>query len=107
MKKPRSKIALATAFWAMACLAFVEAQSGAKLTIQADRPGARVSPTMWGIFFEDINLAADGGVYAELVKNRSFEFAVPLMGWTERRKEAGKGSFQVLDTQPLNPANPH
>jgi hypothetical protein len=34
-----------------------------------------------GIFFEDINMGADGGIYAELVKNRSFEFFKPLMGW--------------------------
>jgi alpha-N-arabinofuranosidase len=38
---------------------------------------------MWGIFFEDIDFAADGGVYAELVKNRSFEFLMPTMGWSE------------------------
>ncbi|MET0553485.1 MAG: alpha-L-arabinofuranosidase, partial [Vicinamibacteria bacterium] len=44
------------------------------LRVQADRPGPRVNPAMWGIFFEDINLGADGGLYAELVKNRSFEF---------------------------------
>lgn len=42
-----------------------------------------ISSTMWGIFFEDINFAADGGIYAELVKNRSFEFAHPRMGWDE------------------------
>ncbi|MDI9863307.1 alpha-L-arabinofuranosidase C-terminal domain-containing protein [Flectobacillus sp. DC10W] len=42
---------------------------------------SEVSPTMWGIFFEDINMGADGGIYAELVKNRSFEFFKPLMGW--------------------------
>ena len=40
-----------------------------------------VSPTMWGIFFEDINFAADGGIYAEMIKNRSFEFDNPQMGW--------------------------
>ena len=38
-----------------------------------DRPGAKVSPLLWGIFFEDINCSADGGLYAELVRNRSFE----------------------------------
>ena len=62
---------------------------------------------MWGIFFEDINLAGDGGVYAELVKNRSFEFAVPLMGWREIRKDEGRGSFQILDQKPLSTSNPH
>ena len=58
------------------------AQKKAVFTIQADRPGAAVASTMWGIFFEDINMGADGGLYAELVKNRSFEFSKPLMGWT-------------------------
>jgi alpha-L-arabinofuranosidase len=56
-----------------------------KLTVQVDKPIAEIQPTMWGIFFEDINFGADGGLYAELVKNRSFEFAHPLMGWTEQR----------------------
>jgi alpha-L-arabinofuranosidase len=58
------------------------AQNPATFTVQMDKPIAEVQPTMWGIFFEDINLGADGGVYAELVKNRSFEFLKPLMGWT-------------------------
>jgi alpha-N-arabinofuranosidase len=51
------------------------------LSVMLDKPGAKIQPTMWGIFFEDINFAADGGLYAELVKNRSFEFAAPMMGW--------------------------
>jgi len=41
------------------------------LTIQADKPGPKINSSMWGIFFEDINFGADGGLYAELVKNRS------------------------------------
>lgn len=56
-----------------------------ELSIQTDRPGAKIQPTMWGIFFEDINFAADGGVYAELVKNRSFEFLHPMTGWKEHQ----------------------
>ena len=44
---------------------------------------AEIAPTMYGIFFEDINFAADGGLYAELVKNRSFEFTLPKMGCLE------------------------
>ena len=52
------------------------------LDIQLSRPGAAIQPTMYGIFFEDINFAADGGLYAELVKNRSFEYrSNPLQGW--------------------------
>jgi len=53
------------------------------ITVHIDGTKGRiaVSPTMWGIFFEDINFAADGGIYAELIKNRSFEFDNPEMGW--------------------------
>ncbi|TRX01873.1 alpha-L-arabinofuranosidase C-terminal domain-containing protein [Flavobacterium gawalongense] len=43
----------------------------------------KIQPTMFGLFFEDINFAADGGLYAEMIKNRSFEFEVPLMGWKQ------------------------
>ena len=42
--------------------------------IDVRKIGAPVQSTMYGIFFEDINFGADGGLYAELVKNRSFEF---------------------------------
>ena len=42
---------------------------------------SKIQPTMYGVFFEDINFAADGGLYAEMIKNRSFEFDNPLMGW--------------------------
>ena len=43
------------------------------ITVQPARKGAPISATMYGIFYEDINFAADGGMYAEMVKNRSFE----------------------------------
>lgn len=56
---------------------------------------AAVQPTMYGIFFEDINYAADGGLYGELVKNRSFEFPDALMGW----KAFGK--FEVKNDGPF------
>lgn len=67
---------------------------------------AHIEPTMYGIFFEDINMAADGGVYAELIKNRSFEFSTPLMGWTLRRKDGGDGTIQVLNQNIVKPENP-
>ena len=59
------------------------ASAAPAITIHADQPGAKINPAMWGIFFEDINFGADGGLYAELVKNRGFEFPEPLMGWTK------------------------
>ena len=47
----------------------------------------KIQPTMYGVFFEDINFAADGGLYAEMVKNRSFEFENPLMGWNQPKSD--------------------
>ena len=51
------------------------------MDINTRKLGAPIQKTMYGIFFEDINYAADGGLYGELVKNRSFEFPQTLMGW--------------------------
>ncbi len=51
------------------------------LDVNTKKAGATVQNTMYGLFFEDINYAADGGLYGELVKNRSFEFPQSLMGW--------------------------
>ncbi len=80
----------------------------ATLTVQTDQPGAQLNPGMWGIFFEDINFGADGGLYAELVKNRGFEFPDPLMGWTKIVGNKGNGGqLSVLTGQPCNAANPH
>lgn len=72
-----------------ACLSTIYAMAQTKtvLTVQADKPISEIQPTMWGVFFEDINYGADGGLYAELVKNKSFEFDVPLMGWTEGKTD--------------------
>ena len=54
----------------------------AKVTVRPDIRGAAVSPSMYGIFYEDINHAGDGGLYAELVRNRSFMDAqVPKGTW--------------------------
>jgi alpha-L-arabinofuranosidase len=61
---------------------------------------------MWGIFFEDINMAADGGLYAEMVKNRSFEFNAPLMGWKEHSDVPGSGTVLVMNRAQETPVNP-
>ncbi|MES2882756.1 MAG: alpha-L-arabinofuranosidase C-terminal domain-containing protein [Bacteroidota bacterium] len=68
-----------------------------KLTVHADKIIAPVSPTMWGIFFEDINFGADGGLYAEMIKNRSFEFEFPMTGWKEIKKDA-TGKILIQNT---------
>ena len=71
------------------------------MDIDLRKPGAPVNDTQYGIFFEDINFAADGGLYAELVKNRSFEYPDDaLQGW----KAFGK--VTVLEDGPFD-RNPH
>ena len=72
-----------------------------QMDVDLRKPGANIQDTQYGIFFEDINFAADGGLYAELVKNRSFEYPDdPLQGW----KAFGKVSVQ--DDGPFD-RNPH
>ncbi|PBJ10194.1 alpha-L-arabinofuranosidase C-terminal domain-containing protein [Flavobacterium sp. ACN6] len=61
---------------------YVNAQK-TTLEVDAAKSITKIQPTMFGLFFEDINFAADGGLYAELIKNRSFEFDKPLMGWEQ------------------------
>ena len=68
--------------------------------IQTNKMGAPIQPTMYGLFFEDINYAADGGLYAELIKNRSFEFPQNLMGWVTF------GNVELKDDGPFD-KNPH
>ncbi len=64
------------------CVATLSAQQTTyEMVVNAKKPGAVIQPTMYGLFFEDINFGADGGLYAELIKNRSFEFPQSLMGW--------------------------
>ena len=84
----------------------LNAQSKADIIVSVNKPIAPVQPTMWGIFFEDINFGADGGIYAEMIKNRSFEFSIPLMGWRVRQSKFNEGSVLVLNRQKENPANP-
>lgn len=70
-------------------------------TLDTKKLGAEIQPTMYGIFFEDINFGADGGLYAELIENRSFEFPQRLMGWNTF------GKVEVNDTHPAFERNPH
>ena len=70
-------------------------------TIQAKKPGAVIQPTMYGVFFEDINFGADGGLYADMVENRSFEFPQNLMAWQSF------GKVEVRNDDPAFARNPH
>ncbi|HEY8957240.1 alpha-L-arabinofuranosidase C-terminal domain-containing protein [Chitinophaga sp.] len=82
------------------------AQQPLNFTVKAGEVKTPVSPNMWGIFFEDINLSADGGIYAELVKNRSFEFSSPLMGWSVPKDAVSKGQILVVNRKEDHPSNP-
>jgi alpha-N-arabinofuranosidase len=94
---------LLTVLALIASLSPIQAQT--TLEIKTDQPLHPIQPTMWGIFFEDINFAADGGLYAELVKNRSFEFAQPLMGWRQRNSNRYAIAPNSGNVQVLNPGN--
>lgn len=105
-------VALITAAIAAAALTSATGQAppGARdvVTLDVSRLGAPISPTMFGVFFEDINFAADGGLYPERVKNRSFEFTEPLSGWRKvMRAFSAQGEMVVRSEGGLNENNPH
>ena len=70
------------------CALYAAAQAQVTIDIDAQQRGPKVSPMLYGIFYEDINHAADGGIYAELIRNRSFEdgprYGAPadMQGWS-------------------------
>ena len=76
-----------------------------KIAVDVSRPGEAISPTMYGVFIEDINFGADGGLYAELVKNRSFEFDQPLRGWRVLKQGGADGRTYAVRNgdRPRNP----
>jgi len=96
-------------FLFVASIAHTLAAEPVRIEIQADQPGISISPQLYGIFFEDINYGADGGLYAELVQNRSFEFhgKDSLFSWSKVEAAGGRVDWSVSDSSPLNPKNPH
>lgn len=71
------------------------------LDVNLDKEIAVIQPDMYGVFFEDINFGADGGLYAELIKNRSFDFPHPLVGWVPF------GDVRVMSEDPCFDKNPN
>ena len=74
----------------------------------------KISPDLFGLFFEDINYSADGGLYAELVQNRSFEYSPtdrrewnPFSFWQYITPGYSYGSVSVETSEPVHPNNPH
>ena len=97
------------------CVKLLNAQ---ELTINVNKPTVELSPYLYGLFFEDINYGADGGLYAELVQNRSFEYYPvysknsnnahllgPMYAWSERFENEAEGQIYVTRTFPLNKNN--
>ena len=94
-------------FVAVLVVAFVACVQlhAATVNIQADKPGHKVAPTLWGVFFEDINLSADGGIYPEQVRNLSFEDAEKPDNWTFANVGDGKCEASIDTSRPLNVLN--
>ncbi len=92
---------------------FLQAQSQeateTEISVEVNKPGHAISPTLFGIFFEDINLSADGGIYPELVRNRSFEDADSLQNWkfvsTDGKSTASICTADVQARPPVPPLN--
>ncbi|WP_022823291.1 alpha-L-arabinofuranosidase C-terminal domain-containing protein [Hymenobacter norwichensis] len=77
------------------------------ITVQVNKPGASIAKTMYGLFFEDINFAADGGLYPELVKNKSFETDEKLVGWKGINGAAALSTYTISSQQPISATNNH
>lgn len=105
--------------WAVAFLAclparFARAEPPLRLDLDLAAPGKAISPELFGIFFEDLNYAADGGLYAELIQNRSFEYSAteqpawgPFFGWELVKTGGGAGELGLGDARPVHARNPH
>ncbi len=90
-----------------------------RIDIDCRAPGPELSPHLYGLFFEDINFGADGGLYAELVQNRSFEYHPvqgndargrdfhPLFAWEKVERGGASCEISVEQSAPLNANNPH
>ena len=115
MKSPARP--LAAALTLLAVLPF--SLSGAAVDVRVDctKQGVPLSPHLYGLFFEDINFAADGGLYAELVQNRSFEYYSvngndqrgrdyhPLFAWQKIERGGARGDISVANALSLNAKN--
>src|SRR5882672_10400197 len=78
----------------------------ATVVVQANQPGAQISSNLFGIFFEEINNAGDGGLYAERVRNRSFEdSATSLPFWSLVIGGSAVGQMNLDRSLPLSPTN--
>ena len=108
-----SRLGLITALCALSSSAIADTDP-ITLRVNLAEQGKQISPDLMGVFFEDLNHAGDGGLYAELIQNRSFEFRATeqptwnnLTFWTVTPLGASKGSMQVEQAWPVHPNNPN
>ena len=108
MRTPTARISAFAASLALLLGPAAQAQlAPAALTVQVNKPGPAVPKNMFGLFFEDINFAADGGLYPELVKNKSFETDDHLIGWKAIKGAAALDNYLVSGDRPIGSTNRH
>jgi alpha-L-arabinofuranosidase len=90
---------------AFACFILLSPASGATISVALDKPGHAISPTLYGIFFEDINCSADGGLYAELVRNRNFEDSTQPDHWSALAGSQSEVVMSIDQSQPVSVKN--
>jgi alpha-L-arabinofuranosidase len=103
--KPNPTLTIGPIVLVAALLASNLAAEPARITVDIARPGHPIAPTLWGVFFEDINLSADGGIYPEGVRNRSFEDAMEPEHWRLTNLEGDANEMSIDTSRPLNPFN--
>lgn len=115
MNQPLTSLLFATALSSGALVSSAGEQvSSIRLEVDLTAKGKAISPSLFGIFFEDLNYAADGGLYAELLQNRSFEYSAteqsnwgPFFSWDLIKTGEGDGNLGLGDARPLHAHNPH
>src|SRR5262245_17922629 len=92
---------------AIALLLCATARAADTLTVHVNKPTTQVSPSLYGIFFEEIGRAGDGGLYAEMIQNRSFEDSDSPAAWTMLSDgNEAEGAVSIDRSKPINDANP-
>lgn len=114
MKTKPTFLSLCAAFVLAPLVAASSAPAPLRIEIDLAATAQPISPDLFGIFLEDLNFAADGGLYAELIQNRSFEYNSTerrewneFTSWTEVTRQGAAGRVAVRSAKPIHPHNPH
>jgi hypothetical protein len=119
MNTPGTALWISTSLFTVTTPAFAQvshtpASAPLRLEVDLAATGKPISPDLFGIFYEDLNYAADGGLYAELIQNRSFEYNSTeqrhwneFTAWSTVEREGASGGVSVRTSKPIHPNNPH